>query len=93
MQENFPYMFSAIIALAFSIAIGFLLVIHTYLLLTNMSTLEMGAIFKDNPFAKNNWRENVAQVFGYDWKSYLFPIEPKDRTSDGINHNLKPMVN
>ena len=53
-------MIAAIVSIAFSIAIGFLFVIHTYFLITNMSTLEMGALYGHNPFSKGSFYEDIA---------------------------------
>jgi hypothetical protein len=44
LQADLPYMLAAIISLAFSISIGFLFAIHTYMILKNMSTIEMGGL-------------------------------------------------
>ncbi len=50
MKEGVAYMLAAIISLAFSLSIGALLAIHTYMLLNNQTTLEMAALSKRNPF-------------------------------------------
>jgi len=60
LQEDVLYMMAAIVALSFSIAISMLLGVHTYILVTNGSTIEMGALYKHNPFAKGTWKENMA---------------------------------
>jgi len=60
LQSDVIYMVAAIISLSFAIAISMLLGIHTYILLTNSSTVEMGGLYNHNPFTKGNWRENVA---------------------------------
>ena len=87
------YMIAAVLALSFSIAVGTLLCLHTYLILTNNSTLEMAFLFHHNPFGKPNWRENVAQTMGYNWKTWLLPTDPVDRACDGMNYSLVPTFN
>jgi hypothetical protein len=59
-QLDIVYMISSILSLSFAIAILMLLVVHTFLILTNMSTIEMGALYGRNPFAKGQWKDNVA---------------------------------
>jgi len=74
---------AAIISLAFSLSIGGLFAIHTYMLLNNITTLEMQGLSRRNPFHLGNWRENWAQTFGYSWKTWFIPVAPKDREYDG----------
>ncbi len=93
LEDDVNYMLGAIISLAFSIAIFSLLCVHTFILMKNMSTIEMASLLTGNPFAMPTWKENIALVFGYDWKTYLLPIEPKDRSCDGINYNVYPTLN
>ena len=62
---DIAYMMAAIISLAFSLSIGGLFAIHTYMLLNNITTLEMQGLSRRNPFHLGNWRENWAQTFGY----------------------------
>ena len=59
MQRDVVYMVAAIFSLAFAISIGFLLVTHTYILMTNSSTIEMGALMRKNPFSKGSVRANL----------------------------------
>lgn len=54
------YMLAAILSIAFALAIFCLLVVHTILLLNNQSTLEMGSLFRNNPFVKKTYKENWA---------------------------------
>jgi hypothetical protein len=79
MEENIPYMLATIVAMAFAVAIGSLLGVHTYLLMKAMSTIEMAALIKNNPFSKGNWKDNLALVMGYHWQKYLIPVDVKDR--------------
>lgn len=51
LQDDMHYMLGTIISLAFAIAILFLLVVHSFILITNMSTIEMGTLMTVNPFA------------------------------------------
>ena len=44
LQKDIVYMVAAVLSFAFSISIGFLFAIHTYIISKNMSTVEMGAI-------------------------------------------------
>jgi hypothetical protein len=92
LEDDVNYMLGAIISLAFSIAIFSLLCVHTIMLMKNMSTIEMASLLTNNPFAQPNWKENIALVFGYDWRTYLLPVEPKDRPCDGINYSMKPAL-
>lgn len=87
MADELGFMMASIIALAFSLSIGGLFCIHTYMLLNNMSTLEMTGLSRRNPFDYGNWRENWGQTFGREWKTWFFPIPPKDREAvfDGFN--------
>lgn len=84
-------MMAAIISLSFALAISMLLGVHTYILLTNSSTIEMGGLYTHNPFKKSTWQENVAQYFGTNWKTWLIPIDPVERLCDGMNYQLKPL--
>lgn len=74
MQEGVAYMFASIISLAFSLSIGGLLAIHTYMLLNNQTTLEMTALTKRNPFNAGTYFKNWAQTFGTDYKKWFFPV-------------------
>lgn len=92
MAEDIGYLMATIISLAFSLSIGGLLAIHTYMLLNNMTTLEMTGLSKRNPFDLGHWRENWGQTFGKQWKTWFFPIPPSDRENlyDGFNARVKP---
>jgi hypothetical protein len=90
MQEDVMYMIAAVLSTAFSIAISFLLGIHTYMLLNNMTTLEMGALSLRNPFDQGNWRNNWAQTFGTDSKTWFLPVPPRDQGFDGFNSRVQP---
>ena len=48
--EDFVYLAANILALAFSFSVGCLFCVHTYIIATNMSTIEMYALEKENPF-------------------------------------------
>ena len=92
MSDDIGYLMASVISLAFSLSIGGLLGIHTYMLLHNMSTLEMTGLSRRNPFDHGNWRENWAQIFGKEWPTWFIPIAPKDREHvyDGFNTKLVP---
>jgi len=60
MKEGLAYMMSSIISLAFSLSIGGLLGIHTYMLLKNQTTLEMANLSRRNPFEKGSYIDNWA---------------------------------
>lgn len=49
-QSDIAYMMASILSLAFSLSIGALFTIHTCMLLHNMTTLEMAALIRRNPF-------------------------------------------
>jgi hypothetical protein len=74
MREGIGYMLASIISLAFSLSIGGLLAIHTWMLLHNQTTLEMGALTKRNPFHLGSYRNNWAQTFGTDYKKWFIPV-------------------
>jgi len=48
-------MMATLISLAFSIGIAILLGAHSLLLVTNMSSIEMAALYIHNPFKKEIW--------------------------------------
>jgi len=58
LQNDFAYLLSGVFCLAFSVAIGMLFCVHSYLLLFNMTTLEMGALSSRNPFRRQSFKEN-----------------------------------
>ena len=58
-QNDVLYMLAAVIAMAFSISIFFLLCVHSYMLARNLSTLEMGGLMIKNPFNKGSVRANL----------------------------------
>lgn len=86
-------MIAGILSLAFCMSIGGLLAVHTYMLMNNMSTIEMSALYRQNPFHKGSKFENLAQTFGYDWKTWFLPIQPKDKPCNGINYSIKKNFN
>ena len=77
-------MLAGILSLAFSISILCLLCVHTYMIMFNMSTIEMGALVNRNPFNKGNIWENIEQTMGKDWRLWLFPIDPVQRVYNGL---------
>jgi palmitoyltransferase len=51
MQDDLSYMFAAIITLAFGIGLSSLVVVHSFLLITNSSTVEIAMLYRSNPFS------------------------------------------
>lgn len=90
MTEDVGFMIAAIICLAFSLSIGGLLGIHTYMLMHNMTTLEMAGLSDRNPFHMGSYRENWAQTFGYKWQTWFVPVPPEDKTYEAFNTQVKP---
>jgi len=92
MMKDIAYMMASILSAAFCLSIGGLLAIHSYMLLNNMTTLEMQGLSYRNAFDMGHWRENWAQTFGKEWKTWFFPIAPKDRHNvyDGFNTKVVP---
>jgi hypothetical protein len=87
MEIDIFYMIAAVISLAFSVSIGFLFGFHTYLLMYNYSTLEIGNLNRHNPFAKNDIWSNLEQTFGQGSRLFwLIPMQPYSRACDGINY-------
>ena len=82
-------MVAEILALAFGISIAVLLTVHTYIIMTNLSTIEIG-MFLNNPFRMGNIKSNIEQTFGKDWRRWLVPMESKEKSYDGINILLVP---
>lgn len=78
MQDEIFYMMAAIISLAFSVAISFMLGIHTYMLLSNMTTLEMGALSLRNPFDQGSKVKNWEQTFGTNKLGWFFPLSSQE---------------
>lgn len=89
-QRDIAYMLAGVFCLAFSFSIGLLLITHTYLLMRNFSTIEMGGLMTKNPFSKGSIRANLEMTFGKDWRFWLIPVEPPQRITDGINHSIVP---
>ena len=75
---------ATVLSFAFSISIAILLCFHTYLLLNNMTTLEMGALTWKNPFDKGSKRKNWESTFGSDVKSWFLPIPPVDISDENL---------
>lgn len=69
-------MLAGVLSLAFSISICFLLGVHTYMLMRNLTTIEMGGLMIKNPFTKGSIKANLEQTFGKDWRFWMIPIEP-----------------
>lgn len=53
-------MVSGIVCIAFSLSIGLLFVVHTYILMKNGSTIELSSLVKNNPFDKGSYYENLS---------------------------------
>jgi hypothetical protein len=81
-------MIATVFTMAFAIAIGLLLVIHTYMLMNNMTTLEMGALTSRNPFSRGTYRKNWEHTFGPDWKTWLVPVPAIQGTYDGYTTDI-----
>jgi hypothetical protein len=64
MADDIGYLMASMISLAFSLSIGGLFCIHTYMLMNNMTTLEMTGLTRRNPFNYGHWKENWTQTFG-----------------------------
>jgi hypothetical protein len=92
MADDVAYLMASVISLAFSLSIGGLFAIHTYMLLNNMTTLEMSGLSRRNAFDHGDWRENWGQTFGKEWKTWFLPIPPRDRENlyDGFNTKVVP---
>jgi len=69
-------MLAGVISLAFAISIAILLGTHTFILMRNMSTIEMGGLMVKNPFTKGSIRANLEYTLGKDWRYWLIPVEP-----------------
>jgi len=89
-------MVACVMSFAFSVSIGALFAVHSYLIAFNMSTLESVALNDQNPFRirDGNWRTrviaNVEMNFGRDpWWRWLLPLEPKMRLYDGTEVMLE----
>ena len=90
-QNDFTWLIAAILSVAFAISISFLLGVHTFLLMNNLSTLEMGQIVLRNPFTKGNIWENLQDIFGKDpMYMWFIPVSPDFRTCDGMTYKLVP---
>ena len=90
------YMVACVMAFAFSLSLGPLLVVHTYLIIANMSTLESVALNHQNPFRITaptffqRCQANMEMTLGRDpWWRWLLPLEPTLRPYDGTSVSLK----
>jgi len=52
-------MLAGVFSLAFSFSIAMLLITHTYILMKNSSTIEMGGLMSKNPFSKGSIKANL----------------------------------
>lgn len=59
LQRDIGYMLAGVFSMAFSFSIGMLLITHTYLLMRNFTTIEMGGLMTKNPFSKGSIRANL----------------------------------
>mmetsp|Transcript_32018 Transcript_32018/g.23670 ORF Transcript_32018/g.23670 Transcript_32018/m.23670 type:complete len:134 (+) Transcript_32018:611-1012(+) len=84
MIESGTYLVAVIVALSFSISIACLFFLHSFMLLLNLSTIDMGQIFPINAFNMGSLKENLAQIFGRKTWTYFLPLDPEDATCDGI---------
>ncbi|CDW87457.1 dhhc zinc finger domain containing protein [Stylonychia lemnae] len=89
-QRDILYMLAGVISLAFSISIGILFATHTFILMKNYSTIEMGGLMPKNPFSKGSIRANLEYTLGKDWRYWFIPIESPQRACDGYNHSVVP---
>ena len=53
------YVIATIIAITFALSLGWLFCSHTYIIMYNLSTIELAGLDKKNPFNKGNIRSNI----------------------------------
>ena len=85
------------------ISLSGLLVFHTYIIVTNTSTIDAAVLGEFNPFDRvrtvttasgaekevRDWRGNVADYYGPDCRTWLLPLAPQDRGCDGYHWKIK----
>ena len=90
MGDSILYLIAVVLSVAFSVSIGSLLGVHTYIIMFNLSTIEMHGLEKKNPFNMGNAWANIEMTMGKDWKLWLVPVHPRERICDGINIPIVP---
>jgi putative flippase GtrA len=83
-DTDIHYLIGTVFALAVACAVMLLLGVHIFLLVTNYTTIEMGCYGKNHPFKKKKWYNNFEHVFGDNILTWLIPMKPKFRSTDGI---------
>lgn len=76
-EIDIHHLIAGVFATAVACGVGMLFVVHTYLLATNETTLEMGAYGSRNPFSKGDWYGNFQQLFGDNMFTWFLPITPQ----------------
>lgn len=85
-ETDIHYLIGTVFSLAVGWAVMLLLGVHTFLLATNYTTIEMGCYGRRHPFQNKKWYLNFEHVFGNNLLTWLIPIKPKHRSTDGINY-------
>ena len=76
-DKDMNLMISTAISLSVSLSTGLMFIMHTYMILTNRTTIENRSLTKENPFDKGFY-ENWKQVFGERWLLlWMLPLKPE----------------
>jgi len=73
----------AVLAASFSLALGALFLSHCWLLITNLTSIEVG-FFGRNPYSIG-WLDNAQQVMGAPDLTWLLPVPAAKPVSDGLS--------
>mmetsp|Transcript_68796 Transcript_68796/g.174819 ORF Transcript_68796/g.174819 Transcript_68796/m.174819 type:complete len:311 (-) Transcript_68796:71-1003(-) len=88
-RDLMMFSLAAVLAASFSLALGALFVSHCWLLMTNLTSIEVG-YFGRNPYSVGIG-ENAQQVMGRFDVSWLLPIPSSQPLSDGLAFPSKDM--
>jgi hypothetical protein len=77
-----------LLSLGLFVMLWMLIVYHVWMTVVNTNTIEMTFYRGKNNF-DFGWRRNLAEVFGNDWKMWIFPVSLPRRKGLGYEYPVK----
>jgi palmitoyltransferase len=87
-NESFIVNGGFLLSLGLFVMLWMLIVYHVWMTVVNTNTIEMTFYRGKNNF-DFGWRRNLAEVFGNDWKMWIFPVSLPRRKGLGYEYPVK----